>query len=79
MRTGGAISYFANGPLKANIYKSEKAIAMEIGDTPDDGIPDKVGIFVDPKYAKHLSVAVIAFNEAWKMVEAEATRGMEHE
>ena len=75
MKTSSSISFWANGPLKASIYKSGKTVALEIGDnTTDSIVTDKVGIFIDPKYAKHLSIAVLAFNEAWKTVESE----MEH-
>ena len=72
MRTSSSISYWANGPLKASVYKNGNSFALEIGDQTTDNITtDKVGIFVDPKYAKHLSIAVLAFNEAWKTVEKE--------
>ncbi len=80
MRTSSNVSYFANGPLKAFVYKNGKHLALEIGDNNTDTLAtDKVGIFVDPKYAKHLSIAVLAFNEAWKTVESEINKENEHE
>ena len=76
MRTSSSISFWANGPLKASVYKSGNTFALEIGDqTTDNLVTDKVGIFVDAKYAKHLSIAVLAFNEAWKTVEKEMNPG----
>ena len=72
MKTSSSISFWANGPLKASVYKSGNTFALEIGDNNTETLgTDKVGIFVDSKYAKHLSVAVLAFNEAWKTVEKE--------
>lgn len=72
MKTSSNISFWANGPLKASVYKNGNNFALEIGDnTTDTLVTDKVGIFVDSKYAKHLSIAVLAFNEAWKTVENE--------
>ena len=72
MRTSSSISFWANGPLKAYMYKSGKSIALEIGDQNSVDMPsDRVGIFVDGKYAKQLSIAVLAFNEAWKTVTEE--------
>lgn len=72
MKLSNNVSYFANGPLKAYMYKNGKSVALEIGDNnTTDFTTDRVGIFVDTKYAKHLSIAVLAFNEAWKTVESE--------
>jgi len=72
MRTSSSISFWANGPLKAYMYKNGKSIALEIGDQNSVDMPsDRVGIFVDGKYAKQLSIAVLAFNEAWKTVTEE--------
>jgi len=80
MRTSNSVSFFANGPLKAFVYKNGNTFALEIGDNNTDSmVTDKVGIFVDSKYAKHLSIAVLAFNEAWKTVESEMNKGSEHE
>lgn len=78
MRTSSNISFWANGPLKAFVYKNGKALALEIGDQNGADMPsDRVGIFVDQKYAKQLSIAVLAFNEAWKTVTEEMEK--EHE
>lgn len=80
MKTSSNISFWANGPLKASVYKNGNSFALEIGDqTTDTMVTDKVGIFIDSKYAKHLSIAVLAFNEAWKTVEAEMNKGSDHE
>lgn len=80
MRTTSSISFFANGPLKASVYKSGNNYALEIGDNNTETlVTDKVGIFIDSKYAKHLSIAVLAFNEAWKTVESEINKGSDHE
>lgn len=78
MKTSSSISFWANGPLKASVYKNGNTFALEIGDNNTDTlVTDKVGIFIDPKYAKHLSIAVLAFNEAWKTVAKEMEQ--EHE
>lgn len=72
MRTSSSISFWANGPLRAYMYKNGKSIALEIGDQNSVEMPsDRVGIFVDGKYAKQLSIAVLAFNEAWQTVTKE--------
>lgn len=78
MKLSNSVSYFANGPLKAYMYKNGKSVALEIGDNnTSDFSTDRVGIFVDSKYAKHVSIAVLAFNEAWKTVESEIEAGHE--
>ena len=78
MKLSNSVSYFANGPLKAYMYKNGRSVALETGDNnTTDFSTDRVGIFVDSKYAKHVSIAVLAFNEAWKTVEAEMEK--EHE
>jgi len=80
MKISNSVSYFANGPLKAFVYKSGNHLALEIGDNNTSSIAtDKVGIFVDLKYAKHLSIAVLAFNDAWQIVESEINKGSNHE
>ena len=80
MKISNSVSYFANGPLKAFVYRSGNHLALEIGDNNTATVAtDKVGIFVDPKYAKHLSIAVLAFNEAWKTVESEINKETNHE
>lgn len=80
MKTSSSISFWANGPLKASVYKNGNTFALEIGDNNTDTlVTDKVGIFVDSKYAKHLSIAVLAFNEAWKTVENEMHKGSDYE
>lgn len=78
MRTTSNVSFFANGPLTASVYKNGKTIALEIGDqTTKEYSSDRVGIFVDSKYAKQLSIAVLAFNEAWKTVTEEMEKNHE--
>lgn len=78
MKLSYSISYFASGPLTASIYNSQGHIAIELGDdTTKDMMNERVGIFVDKRYEKHLICAVKAFNEAWQAVEN--SNNTEHE
>lgn len=70
MKLSHSISYFAYGALIASIYKGKNHVAIEIGDQATSDAPsEKVGIFVDKRYEKHLICAIKAFNDAWQAVE----------
>ena len=70
MKTSSSITFFSNGKLTTHLYDNKDNIALEIGDnTTVNYTFERVVVFVDKKYKKHLTQAITAFNAAWDAVE----------